>query len=413
VSNTPSCVDLQPRPIRTGLVEAFARQTNTSYVAEWRALLTQATASAPEPNSPLEWSPQQLIAIDRIIDWYCRGTKQVFFLAGFAGAGKTTLLKEIARRLGVPVAFASFTGKAAAVMAAKGCTGATTIDSLIYRPRIKYHCSASPPCQAPPCDKTRCPYRREEFIGRTLNEKSRFAEIGLVAIDEVSMVNAAMGEDLLSFGKKVLVLGDLAQLPPIEGGGYFISRTPDFELTEIHRQALNSPVIQLATAVRNHQLLQPGLYGDSLVTGLKAMTVSDLLAHDQVIAGTHATRAWINQRMRQKLGFSGDAPQPGERVICEKNNHWRGLHNGTIWTVVEVMPDGQGFLDMTIKNDDGRVVDVVAPIKAFTDTKYAGEYPENPFTFAYVITCHKAQGSQWDSLCVFNESGKWKQDSFR
>jgi exodeoxyribonuclease-5 len=141
--------------------------------------------------------------------------------------------------------------------------------------------------------------------------------------------------------------------------------------------------------------------------------VSDLLLHDQVVIGTHATRAWINQRIRQKLGFGDNAPQPGERVICEKNNHALGLHNGTIWTVIAAVPDGRGFLDMTIRNDDGRTVDVIAPIKAFTDTKYASEYSNNPFTFAYAITCHKAQGSQWDSVCLFNESGKWKQYSFK
>src|SRR5262249_30649106 len=152
-------------------------------------------------------------------------------------------------------------------------------------------------------------------------------EADLVIIDECSMVGEKLGRDLLSFGKKTLVLGDKAQLPQIEGGGFFTDRTPDFELTEIHRQALNSPVIQIATAVRNHEHLQPGVYGDSLVIGslgnpgLRRMTVGDLLTHDQVIVGTHKNRAWANERMRRKLGFYGDIPQPDERVLCEKNDH--------------------------------------------------------------------------------------------
>jgi exodeoxyribonuclease-5 len=225
-------------------------------------------------------------------------------------------------RLGVSVAYGAFTGKAAAIMRAKGCAGASTIDSLVYHPKIEYSCRAEPPCPTPPCGKTRCQHLRPEFIGRELNPDSAIVHADLIAIDEVSMVNAEMGRHLLSFGKKVLVLGDLAQLPPPDGVGYFTNRTPDFELTEIHRQALGSPVIKLATAVRNREQLQPGRHGSSFVIGdINRLTVADLLAHEQIIVGRHKTRAWANRRVRMALGFGGDIPQPGERVLCEKNDH--------------------------------------------------------------------------------------------
>jgi exodeoxyribonuclease-5 len=323
------------------------------------------------------------------------------------------------------VEYASFTGKAASVMRAKGCEGASTIDSLIYKPLIKYSCAACPPCAVVSfmpllCGKPRCPHRREEFIGRTLNEASRIVGTNLVVIDEISMVGEEMGDDLLSFGRKVLALGDKAQLSPPDDAefdaGYFTNQTPDFELTEIHRQARNSPVIQIATTVRNHELLEPGVYGDSLVIGgpgdpgLRRMVVDDMLAHDQVIVGAHAKRAWANKRMREKRGFGGDIPQPGEKVLCEKNDHGRDLQNGTFWTVIEAVSDGNGFLDMTIENDDGRIIKVVAPIQAFRDTKNASNYSGNPFTFGYAITCHKAQGSQWDSVFVIDESGLWGEE---
>ena len=58
---------------------------------------------------------------------------------GYAGTGKTTLAREIARRAGGEVAFAAFSGKAAAVMRQKGCADADTIDHLIYRPSSKSH----------------------------------------------------------------------------------------------------------------------------------------------------------------------------------------------------------------------------------------------------------------------------------
>jgi exodeoxyribonuclease-5 len=415
----PPRTDLQPAAIATGIVEAFARTAERNVeLAEWRADM-QAAQNAPladAGSSSIEWSPQQLTALARIKHWYLTSAAQVFYLAGYAGTGKTTLAREIKNLLGISVVeYASLTGKAASVMAAKGCVGATTIHRLIYRPLIEFSCRAEPPCgptsyAGSPCGRERCIHRQEEPVGWTLNETSPIREADLVIIDEVSMVGEKLGRDLLSFGKKTLVLGDLAQLPQIEGGGFFSDQTPDFELTEIHRQALGSPVIQLATAVRNGNWLQLGRYGDSLVTNRNAMTVADLLLHEQVITGTHKSRAQINADMRRKLGFHGDIPQAGERVICEKNDHSLGLHNGTIWTVVNAVPDGRGFLDMTVKSDDGRVIDAVAPIPAFADTKKAGTYPKNPFSFAYAITCHKAQGSQWDSVFVIDEGWLWKQD---
>ena len=418
----PPRTDLQPAAIATGIVEAFARTAERNVeLAEWRADM-QAAQNAPladAGSSSIEWSPQQLTALARIKHWYLPSAAQVFYLAGYAGTGKTTLAREIKNLLGISVVeYASLTGKAASVMAAKGCVGATTIHRLIYRPLIEFSCRAEPPCgptsyAGSPCGRERCIHRREAPAGWALNEESRIREADLVIIDEVSMVGEKLGRDLLSFGKKTLVLGDLAQLPQIEGGGFFSDQTPDFELTEIHRQALGSPVIQLATAVRNGNRLQPGRYGDSVVTDKNRMAVTDLLLHDQVIIGTHATRADINQRIRRKLGFGGDVPQAGERVLCEKNDHLLGLHNGTIWTVVNAVPDRHEFLDMTIKSDDGRVIDVVAPIPAFTDTKKAGTYSKNPFSFAYAITCHKAQGSQWDSVCVFDEGWLWREDRFK
>src|ERR1035437_1030759 len=154
----------------------------------------------------MQWSPQQAQALTAVSKWVRgRNSQQVFRLFGYAGTGKTTLAKEIAGAVNGEVVFATFTGKAALVLSKKGCYGARTIHSLIYK-------VADPDA---------------EIIEYVLNPDSEAHEAALIIIDEVSMVDSDLGQDLESFGVKILVLGDPAQLPPIKGDGYFTDCTPD------------------------------------------------------------------------------------------------------------------------------------------------------------------------------------------
>ena len=86
------------------------------------------------------FSPQQDAALNAVAAWLKAkpgqgSTPQLFRLFGYAGTGKTTLAKHLAEDVDGKVQFAAFTGKAALVMRRKGCEGASTIHSLIYRPR--------------------------------------------------------------------------------------------------------------------------------------------------------------------------------------------------------------------------------------------------------------------------------------
>ena len=88
------------------------------------------------------FSPHQDQALAAVSDWLKekpgKGNRQIFRLFGYAGTGKTTLAKHLAGHADGKVAFAAFTGKAALVMRSKGCFGASTIHSLIYRAREFY-----------------------------------------------------------------------------------------------------------------------------------------------------------------------------------------------------------------------------------------------------------------------------------
>jgi exodeoxyribonuclease-5 len=383
------------------------------------AMTSRVYEHKPTPATNVGWSGQQRAALDAIEQWLARGGSTPFYLDGAAGTGKTTLAREIGQRAGNTV-YAAFTGKAADVMRRKGCAAASTIDSLIYIPELETSCAAVPPCaviESCPAKRegNRCQHLRERFVGRTLNEHSAVADADLVIIDEVSMVGPQMGADLLSFGTPVLTLGDSVQLPPIMGTGFFTNRAPDFQLTEVHRQALGSPVIQLATRVREGHALPIGQHGDSAVMSRHdGVSPADMLAHDQVIVGTHRTRCSVNQMIRRKLGYGGATPEIGEKLICLKNNRSRGLFNGSTWTVVDAAPPCRGFVELVVEDDAGLRVDVEAPVDGFLLRDGSGaELPGQPFTFGYAITCHKSQGSQWGSVLVIDESFVFRHDRHR
>src|SRR3990170_4062314 len=152
-----------------------------------------------------EWSAQQDAALLAVSAWLKdRNGPQVFRLFGWAGTGKSTLARHLAQGV-KSVRYAAFTGKAALVMRKRGCRGATTIHSLIYK--LEGEGAGEP-----------------KFV---LDEESAAATADLIVIDEVSMVDEPLGLDLLSFGTKVLVLGDPFQLPPVAGAGFFILDEPD------------------------------------------------------------------------------------------------------------------------------------------------------------------------------------------
>jgi exodeoxyribonuclease-5 len=360
-------------------------------------------------KTEIEWSKQQLEALNRIIEWYERGDEQVFYLSGYAGTGKTTLAREIKRHISGNVLFTSFTGRACAVLARKGCEPVDTIDKLIYRRRRTEHCVAEPECSD--LCPGRCAHKRERFSGKVLDPDSPVASADLVIADEVSMLGREMARDLLSFERKTLVLGDVGQLPAIFDSAYFKDREPDLHLSQIHRQAAGSPIVRLATRARRGVPLPVREFGESAV--VTDIADNELASFDQIITGTHRTRRKINRRVRGQLGYGGKYPQPDEKLVCLKNDRKLELRNGELWSVVEAVPDRRGFVDMTVRDEFGRQVDVAAPLAGFNGSGNGGDLPEQPFDFGYAITCHKAQGSEFDSVLVVDEADVFGADASR
>ena len=349
----------------------------------------------------MDLSPQQDAALKSVSRWLKVGKPKVFRLFGYAGTGKTTLARYFAEHVDGSVQFAAFTGKAAQVLRSKGAVNARTIHSLIYRPRGEEAVA-------------------DEATGKTsinptfsLNRQSPIAKAKLVIIDECSMVDEQLGRDLLSFGTPVLVLGDPAQLPPISGGGFFTEHEPDHLLTEIHRQARDNPIIQLALDVREGREFMRGDYGTAKVIGREDVNQNLVLAADQVLVGTNRTRRRYNQRLRELKGFSADYPQAGDKLVCLRNDPAKGLLNGSLWKVMtssrETVKPGINLLVSPEEDDPDRGVSKIKLLKAaFEDPDaeipWSTKKRYDDFDYGYALTVHKAQGSQWDDVVLFDES---------
>lgn len=402
----------------------------------------------------MKWSPQQDAALKAVSAWLADpSAPQIFRLFGFAGTGKTTLARYFAEGVDGTVLFAAYTGKAAYVLRQMGCVGASTLHSLIYHSKdrgraalkdleqnlselrmellseLSHEDRDDPDVRQAQVEETRRVVELKDMILKerealsqpmfVLNQESPVKGAALLCIDEVSMVDGKMGEDLCSFGTKILVLGDPAQLPPVMGTGFFTDGVePDIMLTEIHRQAAENPIIAMATKVRQETPLTLGSYGESLVIEHARINESYAMEADQILVGRNKTRHSSNRRMRQLLGRTEALPVPEDKLVCLRNNHDLGLLNGAIWHVTDIGFNGGDRVYMSIASDvDDQLLDVEA-----WSHHFLGDVDKLPwwerleaeeFDYGNALTVHKAQGSQFDNVLLFDESWCFRKDRWK
>lgn len=392
----------------------------------------------------MKWNAQQENALDSVGRWLKGETDgQVFHLFGYAGTGKTTLARHLANTANGRVIFCAFTGKAAYVLRMKGCSDARTIHSLIYKPKDKSERrlvelendwidtkeklkSAESEREIGVLEKKladiEAAIRKEKLNLKRpafqLDDASEVRSASLVVLDECSMVDARLGSDLLSFGRRVLVLGDPAQLPPVGGAGYFTENVrPDVMLTEVERHALENPILRMATDIREKRGFTDKRYGPDCVIEDETTEEEVMSGYDQLLVGRNKTRNGYNRRVRQLLGIDDPMPVSGDRLVCLRNNHDKGLLNGAIFTVDRVhgVSDGKIMMDV-VSEFGGEPQEVIAH-----DFHFLGEEPPNfryfkeaeEFDFGYALTVHKSQGSEWKSVMLTDESWCFRENARR
>jgi exodeoxyribonuclease-5 len=398
----------------------------------------------------LDWSDDQQSALESIRRWRrTAGRGSVHRVFGFAGTGKTTLIKALAAGgksclVSTPwgsetyheIAVVSFTGKAAQVLRAKGVGQASTIHRMIYQTAYEreVRLQALEVERRNETDRVRrikldreiaalkASLRQPSFV----RDDHAFRWIGepeLIIIDEVSMINEELAEDLLWFGIPLLVFGDPMQLPPVKGNSYFMDDEPDVLMMQIHRQAEGNPIIQLATAVREGRALAFGDYGESEVT--KKFPMEWWRDFDQLLVGQNAEREFRNRQARKGLGYNSPLPQTNDRLICLRNDHELGLLNGSLWRVEDTVVESDEFqgdlMRVMLVSEDNADQHVTCEVwkEIFTDGykrfekthwHYGQRQMADEFDFAYALTVHKAQGSEWKNVLLKDESFLWKRD---
>lgn len=347
---------------------------------------------------------QQVDAINKAVSWYKgwqdrKHRRQVFFLAGFAGTGKTTIAKIISE-LCCGIDYAQFiapTGKAAARLRFKGCPNTKTLHQFVYNVRGE----------------------DEEgeiiFVAKgSLDDRS----IKLVVLDEASMVGEYDNDKLLQHRLPLLALGDFGQVPPVKARQVYCEGTQDVLLDQIERNAGN--IVKASMFARQDKRLPLREYDDVVI---REGHIPDeyllTFAGDDgvVICSYNNTRNETNTRIRKLLGFAGQIPTPGEKVMCTRNQHGYQIMNGEQGIVIdyEPIPEGcededepDGILLLNYRSlTDGAIRKAKFNPLSFDDNKEVREEAQKNtggFDFGWCLTIHKSQGSEWPRVLLIQQN---------
>lgn len=367
---------------------------------------------------------EQSDALGQIKNW-AKGDEDdfMFTLHGFAGTGKTFLMQHLINSWGDDIICCAPTGKAASVLKSKlDGHDVSTIHSLLYSPdspAIEEYKLLKALAKENPDDQELA-NDLEDMRRRLTDVKLTFSYSGgtdiapgqLVVVDEASMVTKGMLDDFRETQAKVLFVGDGGQLPPVGDGGWFINNKPDAILQEVQRQALDNPIIRLSMDIRNRSLNKIDYqYDECKIISKLELSHDEWMEADQVITGKNVTRHRLNKWFRSKLGYEGFLPQKGEKLICLKNMKGKPYINGVQMVCTEDATEEAGRYFIGIEYEDQPYSEVEFYDYHCTKT-YNSRALEEPFEmrrrlleldFAYAITCHKSQGSEWPSVIVADD----------
>lgn len=319
--------------------------------------------------------------------------RPVAILQGGAGTGKTTTVRVVVDAwLGArgSIVLAALSGKAALRLSRSTGRLALTLARLLHGLE-----------------------RRAELEseGRPIPEDlPRVGRDTMLVVDESSMVDLATWSRVLArlpAGGRLVMVGDVAQLPPVGLGRVYHDLVEDgrlvSRLTRVMRQAEDNPIVAAAGLVRDGVVPTPPVYAGperkgvfmvecptggivEVVERLRAeMAGADGGDDVLVLAALNATCRGICKDMQEKREASGVpgarlgplAPfvAIGDPVMATKNRYEEALMNGLLGRVESIDPVAIRFDGEEVARQVGR--DALAELVS-----------------AWAITGHRAQGSE-------------------
>ena len=354
--------------------------------------------------------------LEEAVHWFFYESEQVFQIAGAAGTGKTFLIYEILKAFHLnenEYMAMAYTGQASIVMRTRGFKSARSIHSSLYEVlEVADNDNISKAFNLPKKKKV---FRKRQFLEEGIK---------LLFIDEAYMVPKKMVDDILSFGIKVIVCGDPNQLPPIGDDPGFLVSGNIHRLTKLMRQAEQSPIVYIANRIINDLPVHCGLYGNQVLVITDDELLPEMFTNfaQCVCCGTNRTREILNSKIRGLLGFQGQLPNVGERVICRQNN-WDltclgiALCNGLTGNVISPPDiskyDGKIFnidfkpdlINDYFKQIECNIEYFLSPYQVKQEMKnmnkdwIKGEF----FEYAYCLTTHLCQGSEYGTGIYIEE----------
>lgn len=441
--------------------------------------------------------------INHLTEFLDNQNSQVFLLNGYAGTGKTFITKGLTEYLdtiGRQYHLAAPTGKAAQVMSQKTHRAASTIHSLIYNiGQLKEFSEKD-------LDNSET-YR----VYATLRANTDIADTVYI-IDEASMIsNINNEEEFMRFGsghllndllqyinldhndhnKKVIFIGDNAQLPPVGMKfspalnelylkEHFGKKCHQFELKEVVRQKINSGILRNAMTLR--ESLEKKIFNQLNISceypDVKEIDYTNLLTtylesceykvNDKaiIIAGSNSDALIYNQMVRAHFFPNINIITSKDKVMSFANIRHSGFSfpiiNGMFGFVKNVSQDVENrTIVLNKKNQETNKIEKVKVILSFRNINIGFRNPLNGIAefsevkilenflyshdpqltsderkalyidflqrnhsiqgnkillnealyqdkyynalrvkFGYAITCHKAQGSEWEHVLI-------------
>lgn len=363
----------------------------------------------------IELTDEQQTLKGKIIHWYKNYPygKPFFYYSGAAGTGKTTVIHSVIDELGLnmnQVISCAYVGKAVLVLMRHGLP-ASTIHSLIYMPRLTTTKEFEIDEFGNPREVKK---KKMEFVLKDRLDK----DIKLIIVDECAMVSDKIREDIMSFGIPIILTGDQNQLPPVIGTSSILDN-PDFVLTKIMRQAEGDPIVYLSQCILHDTPIECGIYGKSRVVNSIPIDKRILTDYDMIICAKNKTREELNNRIRAEvLNYNDIKPRLGDKIICRKNN-WQECLNGIYLTnglvgyitdidycsiyrdkiYIDFQPD---FMEDSFEKLTLDYKYFKAPWQEKKDFGF-GFNDDERFEYAYAITAHLSQGSEYDNVLFMDE----------